>query len=230
MALCHFVITLSILGDMMRSSDTCAIPKTAALILAGGAGRRMGGNKPFREVGGMTLLARVIKAARAQCDHVMISSNEDAAIFAEYDVPVIGDQPKAGQGPLGGVLGGLDALPGEIDWLVSFPVDCPIVPDDMVAQLLSGARNADVKAAFASYADRDHYLSSIWHRGSAPVIARQLAEDNRRVGAALRMMDAVKVTFPVSDGAIEPFTNVNSPEDLNALHKMLSGFVGGKGG
>ena len=100
----------------------------------------------------------------------------------------------------------------------------------MVAQLLSGARNAGVKAAFASHADRDHYLSSIWHRGSAPVIARQLADDNRRVGAALRMMDAVKVAFPVSDGAIEPFTNVNSPEDLNALHKMLSGFVGGKGG
>ena len=100
----------------------------------------------------------------------------------------------------------------------------------MVAQLLSGARNAGVKAAFASHADRDHYLSSIWHRGSAPVIATQLADDNRRVGAALRIMDAAKVTFPVSDGAIEPFTNVNSPEDLNALHKMLSGFVEGKGG
>ena len=189
----------------------------------------MGGNKPFREVGGMTLLARVIETARAQCNHVMISSNEDTAIFAEYDVPVISDQPKAGQGPLGGVLGGLDVLPGDIDWLVSFPVDCPIVPDDMVAQLLSGARNAGVKAAFASHADRDHYLSSIWHRGSAPVIARQLADDNRRVGAALRMMDAVKVTFPVSDGALEPFTNVNSPEDLSALNKMLSGFVGGTG-
>ncbi|PKR58605.1 molybdenum cofactor guanylyltransferase MobA [Thalassospira lohafexi] len=215
---------------MTRSSDTRAIPKTAALILAGGEGRRMGGNKPFREVGGMTLLARVIKAARTQCDHVMISSNEDTAIFAENDVPVVRDLPKAGQGPLGGVLGGLDALPGDIDWLVSFPVDCPIVPDDMVAQLLNGARNADVKAAFASHADRDHYLSSIWHRGSAPVIARQLADDNRRVGAALRVMDAAKVTFPVSDGVLEPFTNVNSPEDLNALHKMLSGFVGGKGG
>ena len=230
MALCHFVITLSILGDMTRSSDTRAIPKTAALILAGGEGRRMGGNKPFREVGGMTLLARVIEAARAQCDHVMISSNEDTAIFAEYDVSVVRDLPKAGQGPLGGVLGGLDVLPGDIDWLVSFPVDCPIVPDDMVAQLLSGARNAGVKAAFASHADRDHYLSSIWHRDGASVIARQLADDNRRVGAALRMMDAVKVAFPVSEGALEPFTNVNSPEDLSALNKMLSGFVGGKGG
>lgn len=229
MALCHFVITLSILGDMTRSSDTRAIPKTAALILAGGEGRRMGGNKPFREVGGMTLLARVIKTARAQCDHVMISSNEDTAIFAEYDVSVVRDLPKAGQGPLGGVLGGLDVLPDDIDWLVSFPVDCPIVPDDMVAQLLNGARNANVKAAFASHADRDHYLSSIWHRDGASVIARQLADDNRRVGVALRMMDAVKVAFPVSEGAIEPFTNVNSPEDLSALNKMLSGFVGGTG-
>lgn len=186
----------------------------------------MGGNKPFREVAGKTLLARVIETAFAQCDHVMISSNEDAAIFAEYGLPVVGDQPKTGQGPLGGILGGLGALPDETDWLVTFPVDCPIVPSDMVAQLLDAAQNADVKAAFASHADRDHYLSSIWHRDGAAIIARQLCDDNRRVGAALREMNAVRVTFADLAGKIAPFTNVNAPEDLSALNKMLLGFVG----
>lgn len=186
----------------------------------------MGGNKPFREVAGKTLLARVIETAQAQCDHVMISSNEDAGVFADYGLPVVGDQPKTGQGPLGGICGGLLALPGGIDWLVTFPVDCPIVPGNMVGALLNAAQQADVNAAFARYAERDHYLSSIWHRDGAAVINHQIGEDNRRVGAALRAMDAVTVTFTESfanlGGKIAPFTNVNTPDDLRALDQFLS--------
>lgn len=204
-------------------------PRTAALILAGGEGRRMGGNKPFREVGGKTLLARVIEVAQAQCDYVMISSNEDADVFSPYGLPVIADKPTAGQGPLGGILGGLGALPDDADWLVTFPVDCPIIPVDMVARLLNVAQNANVKAAFASHADRDHYLSSIWHRDATSVIGEKLAADDRRVGSALREMDATSVKFLVQDGEIAPFTNVNSPEDLRDLNKILSGFVSATG-
>ncbi|MBX2831188.1 MAG: NTP transferase domain-containing protein [Rhodospirillales bacterium] len=189
----------------------------------------MGGNKPFREVGGKTLLARVIDVAQAQCDYVMISSNEDADVFATYGLPVVADKPQAGQGPLGGILGGLGALPDDTDWLVTFPVDCPIVPVDMVARLQKAALNAKVKAAFSSHADRDHYLSSIWHRNCATVITNQFADDNRRVGAALGGMDAINVEFQTGDAKIAPFTNVNSPEDLSALNKILSGFVRAQG-
>ena len=209
--------------------DKTTQPKTAALILAGGEGRRMGGNKPFREVGGKTLLARVIEVAQAQCDYVMISSNEDADVFATYGLPVVADKPQAGQGPLGGILGGTDALPDDTDWLVTFPVDCPIVPVDMVARLLNAAQIANVNAAFSCHADRDHYLSSIWHRDAANVIGEKLADDDRRVGSALREMDAASVTFLAQDSEIAPFTNVNSPEDLCTLNKILSGFVGATG-
>ncbi|MEQ8389686.1 MAG: molybdenum cofactor guanylyltransferase MobA [Thalassospira sp.] len=210
-------------------ADKTKQPKTAALILAGGEGRRMGGNKPFREVGGKTLLTRVIDVAQVQCDDVMISSNEDADVFKAYGLPVVADKPQAGQGPLGGILGGLDALPEDTAWLVTFPVDCPIVPVDMVKRLLIAAQDANVKAAFASHADRDHYLSSIWHRDVAHVIVEKLADDDRRVGSALRAMEAASVTFLAQDGEIAPFTNVNSPEDLSTLNKILSGFVGATG-
>lgn len=200
-------------------------PKVAGLILAGGEGRRMGGNKPFRELAGKPLIAHAISAASAQCNHLMISSNEGGAFFAEFNLPVVPDSPQPGLGPLGGILGGLLSLPNGVDWLVSFPVDCPIVPDDMVAQLIKAATEGGKKAAFASHAGRDHYLSAIWHRAGAGIIGNQLRDEDRRVGGALRAMAAANVAFPVRSGDMAPFINVNAPEDLSALDEMLSGYI-----
>lgn len=202
---------------------------TLGLVLAGGDARRMGGNKVFREVGGKSLIGRVINVAQSQCDQVMISSNAGAETFANCDLPVVGDQPGPGQGPLGGILGGLNALPDGIDWLVTFPVDCPIVPLDMVVRLLAAAQAADAKAAFASYADRDHYLSSIWHRDAAPVIVDLLAHDDRRVRGPLHALDAPRVVFEDHVAGQEPFTNVNTPDDLKLINSSLAGTMTGQG-
>lgn len=186
----------------------------------------MGGNKPFREVGGKTLLARVIDVAQAQCDYVMISSNEDADVFSPYGLPVIADKPTAGHGPLGGILGGLGALPDDADWLVTFPVDCPIIPVDMTAQLLQAAQNDGVKAAFASHADRDHYLSSIWHRDATSVIGEKLLADDRRVRGPLQALCAAKVVFDDLVSGLAPFTNINTSDELTAINAALASFVG----
>jgi len=185
----------------------------------------MGGNKAFREVGGKSLIGRVIDVAQAQCDQVMISSNAGAEAFADYGLPMVGDAPKPGQGPLGGILGGLLALPDGVDWLVTFPVDCPIVPLDMVRRLLDAAQAGKAKVAFASHADRDHYLSSIWHRDAAEVIADLLASDDRRVRGPLRALGAPRVVFDDQVDGLEPFTNVNTPEDLKLINSALSSAV-----
>lgn len=205
----------------MKTPQSRHVP-TLGLVLAGGEARRMGGNKAFREVGGKSLIGRVIDVAEAQCDQVMISSNAGAEAFADYDLQVVGDAPKPGQGPLGGILGGLNALPDGIDWLVTFPVDCPIVPLDMVGCLLDAAQAGKAKAAFASHADRDHYLSSIWHRDAAPVIADMLASDDRRVRGPLQALDAPRVVFEDKVSGLEPFTNVNTPDDLKLINSALS--------
>ncbi|KZD00475.1 MULTISPECIES: molybdenum cofactor guanylyltransferase MobA [unclassified Thalassospira] len=204
----------------MNTPQSQHVP-TLGLVLAGGEARRMGGNKAFREVGGKSLIGRVIDVAQAQCDQVMISSNAGAEAFADYGLPVVADHPKPGQGPLGGILGGLKALPDGIDWLVTFPVDCPIVPLDMVGRLRAAAEDAGAKAAFASHADRDHYLSSIWHRDAAPVIADLLASDDRRVRGPLQALEAPRVVFEDQVSGLEPFTNVNTPDDLRTVNVAL---------
>ncbi|WP_417815519.1 molybdenum cofactor guanylyltransferase MobA [Thalassospira alkalitolerans] len=214
---------------MSQQPNIPVIPKVAGLILAGGKGQRMGGNKPFRKLAGRPLIAHVINAASRQCDHLMISSNEDVSLFAEFSLTVVVDKPEPGQGPLGGVLGGLSslpALPDGVDWLATFPVDCPIVPDDMVSRLIGAAIDAGKPAAFASHVGRDHFLSAVWHRDAAEIIAGQLASDDRRVGGALRAVGAVGVDFPVGAGQAAPFTNINTPDDLTVVEAVLASLIG----
>ena len=65
----------------MTSTDAASPtedPPTPAVILAGGLARRIGGgDKPMREIGGQTILARVIARLAPQCDGLVLNANGD---------------------------------------------------------------------------------------------------------------------------------------------------------
>jgi hypothetical protein len=66
-------------------------PAIAALVLAGGKARRMGGgDKPLLEVGGASMLARVIAALRPDVAAIAISANGDPLRLSGFDLPVGG--------------------------------------------------------------------------------------------------------------------------------------------
>src|SRR3984957_12693561 len=79
------------------------------VILAGGLARRMGGgDKPLREIGGRTILARVIARLEPQCECLVINANGDPRRFASFGLPVIADGVQDDPGPLAGLLAALD--------------------------------------------------------------------------------------------------------------------------
>ena len=62
------------------------------MLLAGGLARRMGGgDKPMRQIGGRTILERVIARLKPQCDGLILNANGDPARFAAFGLPVIAD-------------------------------------------------------------------------------------------------------------------------------------------
>ncbi|OKH86269.1 hypothetical protein LF95_23600 [Thalassospira sp. TSL5-1] len=211
-------------------------PVFTGLVLAGGAGTRMGGNKPFRMLGPRPLVDYALSNARRDCPHVLIASNEDPQKYAAWGCPVIADHPHAGLGPLGGILAGLKHLPNGSNWLAVYAVDCPIVPAGLpailhraICQLNDNATPATqnrVLAAHARYCGRDHYLASLWHRDMAPAIFALLAQDQRRVRQALMAGNARTIEFPVPDDATMAdllFANINQCEDIARFEKTLPG-------
>lgn len=183
----------------------------------------MGGEKPFRRIGDQLLISRVIETASRQCDAVLVSSNDDPERFGEIGItcPVLPDPLPGGQGPLAGILAGVSAMPDGFDWMAVFPVDCPVVPDDMVVRLLETAKAQRAMASFIRHDGRDHVLSAILHRDAAKTISEQLAQNDGRVFACHQKMKSVVLEYPVSADHPAWFANINTPDDLDWLTKVL---------
>src|SRR3954453_8261259 len=95
----------------------------AAVLLAGGLSRRMGGgDKCLRSLGGRPILARVIERTRPQVGALVLNANGGPARFKGFERPVAADVVEGHAGPLAGVLTGMEWArehAPEAAWLVS---------------------------------------------------------------------------------------------------------------
>lgn len=202
--------------------------RVSGLVLAGGLARRMGGcDKALMRLGArITLLEVLLRRVAPQCGSLAISANGDPARFEAAALPVLADPPGPSRGPLAGVLAGLEHAaardPG--GWLLTVPGDTPFVPADLVARLGAAARNVGRPVARATCDGRLHALVALWSCALREPLREALLErDLRKVTAFQLMVGAVDV--PWAAVPIDPFFNVNTPEDLAAartLHEELA--------
>jgi len=186
-----------------------------ALILAGGKASRMGGgDKPLLDVGGSSMLGRVIAALRSDAAAIAISANGDPARFAAFALPVLPDGTFEGEGPLAGLLAGLDwAAALHATSLLTVPGDTPLVP--------SGLANALAPPpACVATGDRAHHLVALWPVACREELRRLLSVPGRRnVEHFARLIGMRRVDFPLAKW--DAFVNVNTPDDL-ALARSIA--------
>jgi len=181
--------------------------RTAALVLAGGEARRMGGgDKPLLTVGDRTMLESVIAAL--EVPNIAISANGDPARFAAFGRPVLSDGAFQGQGPLAGVLAGLDwAASLGMTALLTAPGDTPFLPLGLAKWL------APAPAGVSSGGHR-HHLIALWPVGCAGSLRNLLsAPGSRSVAHFAERIGMRYAEFSVR--ADDPFANVNTLDDLN---------------
>lgn len=98
--------------------------RVAAVILAGGQGRRMGGaDKGLLDYRGRPLVEWVLDALAPQVAEILISANRNLDRYARYGRRVLPDALPDFPGPLAGVLAALDAV--DTEWLLAVPCDTP---------------------------------------------------------------------------------------------------------
>ncbi|MBI4367689.1 MAG: molybdenum cofactor guanylyltransferase MobA [Deltaproteobacteria bacterium] len=194
------------------------IPPTLGLVLAGGMARRMGGGDKARiEIGGITILDRVLACLSAQCTGIVINANGDPKRFADTGLTVVADTVPGFAGPLAGILAGLDWLSRQhngIEWLVSVPGDCPFLPDDLVEKLHQARRKmgAGVPLACARSGEWRHPVVGLWPLALRADLCKALVEEKLRKIEAWTARHGVAIAdWP--DQPIDPFFNVNTPED-----------------
>ena len=169
-----------------------------------------GGDKPLLPLGGQTLLARILATLARDHRHIALSANGDPARFG-LDLPILPD-PIPGQGPLGGVLAGLEwAARMGAPALLTVPGDTPLIPPGLAAALAPGP-------AVAESGGRRHHLVALWPTEWAPALRAWLeAPGPRSVRAFGQNWGMRPVAF-----AGDPFANVNTAADLAALEARLS--------
>lgn len=180
--------------------------RLAGLILAGGAGRRIGAEKALIGLAGQPLVAHVAARMAGQVAWLGVSANGDPARFAPLGLPVLPDLPgEAGQGPMAGVRAGLSWAAGlEADGLLTVATDTPFLPADLAARLAAGGG-----LAHASSGGRDHYTAAFWPLAEAGRIAALFAAGERRMRRFLA--GAAAVPFAAQP---DPFANLNTLADL----------------
>jgi molybdopterin-guanine dinucleotide biosynthesis protein A len=208
------------------------VPPTLGLVLAGGLARRMGGGDKARiEIGGVSILDRVLATLSAQTIGIVINANGDPKRFADTGLPVIADNVPGFAGPLAGILAGLDWLAAQdngIEWLVSVPGDCPFLPDNLVEKLHGARRKmgAGVPLACARSGEWRHPVVGLWPLALRADLRKALVEEDLRKIEVWTARHGIAIA-EWADQPVDPFFNVNTPEDAARAEKIALQFQGG---
>ncbi|WP_286901747.1 NTP transferase domain-containing protein [Thermocrispum sp.] len=183
-----------------------------AVILAGGAARRMSGtDKLMLQVGGRTLLEHVVASVRAAAEIVVVGPQRPAV----PDVRWTSEEP-AGGGPVAGLAAGLAALPRPAGAHVAvLAADLPGLRADTIERLraaLDANEHAD-GAVLVDESGRRQWLTGVWH-GSALLAAVPGDPAGRSVRATLGPLRVVDVAARAGEAA-----DVDTPDDLIRLRR-----------
>lgn len=197
------------------------------LVLAGGRSSRMGGgDKCLRLLDGQSILSRVIERLRPQVSEIVINANGDPARFAAFGCPVVEDSLAGYAGPLAGIDAGFQWVAEnrpEARYVATVAADTPFFPDDLVSRLYTASD--DVTALRIAQSDTGvHFVVGLWPVSLDGALRASLERGDRRVGAWTKDHGAIEVHFPqarIGDRPIDPFFNINAPEDLANAETLL---------
>lgn len=187
------------------------------VLLAGGEGRRIGGRKPERMLGGRSLLKHAIDRARGYGGTLVLSQRAGLEL-GNPELPRLLDSPKVA-GPLAGLAAAFNtASISGARRILLLPVDMPFLPADL-AQRLVAALDAqpEAGAAIACSGGREHPVCSLWRASAAPILETYLQSGQLSLKGLARLVKHVRVEWPG-----DPFFNINEAGDLAEAERRLA--------
>ncbi len=195
-------------------------PRTdvAAVILAGGRGRRLGGVvKPLLPIEGRAIIDRLRDALAPHAHELLLAVADPAQAHGLGDARVVIDAVP-GAGPVAGLAAARAAT--DARWLIAVAGDMPHVTAAVIAALLARADDeVDAVAIRLGAPPLPEPLLAVWGRAAGPTMARALANRRYRTSALLTE-DGLRVAWldeadlRAVDPRLRSVRNVNRPADL----------------
>lgn len=180
-------------------------PRISAIVLAGGEGRRVGGqDKGLLIWRGQPLIEQVIARVAPQVDQLIISANRNRERYAALGYPVIADTAEHTQGPLAGIEACAPYCDGDLTLIVG--CDNPCLPTNMAERLLATLCERECPASFVDDSERLHYLCCLVRTDKLASAGEQLRAGRRSVQDWLARLNAKPTLFSEDR---EAFCNIN---------------------
>ena len=186
------------------------------VILAGGLGRRIGGDKGLQTMHGRALIAWVLEAVRRDSDEILINANTAQEAYTHFGYRVIADQLPDWQGPLAGLHAAL--LSANTDYVLTVPCDTPFLPENLLARLLDALKQHSTEAVVAVTGGRRQPAIPMYRRNVLPRLLAYLDSGGRKVNDWLDTLQLSEVVF---DNDAD-FDNINTLDDLARASGRIS--------
>ena len=207
--------------------NTSGLETIAGVVLAGGRSQRMGGrDKTLLALAGKPMIAHAVERLAPQVAAVAINANGDPSGFAGFGKPVFGDVVDDFLGPLAGILSALrwaESAAAGYGHVVTVAADTPFFPDDLVRRFVGDAKTAGT-VVMARSQGNPHPVFALWPVSLAGDLADWLERgETLKVRAWAERHRLVYSDFPPRPDGVDPFFNVNTPDDLATAEAILSG-------
>lgn len=191
----------------------------SAVVLAGGRGKRLGGDKATVEIApGLTLLRRSLSLVEPLSTDIIVVRRPDQHLEAP-GARIVTDRPPF-EGPLAGILAGLEAAREE--WVLVVACDMPFLSIPLLRYLMTLRPGYDVVVPSLEVGMEP--LHALYHRRAVPAIRAALEQGERRLISFYRALRVRAVTadeLAPFDREGRTFFNINTPEDLQQARAWL---------
>ncbi len=184
-----------------------------AVILAGGQGRRMGGqDKGLIEINGRALVAILIDRLEQQISAILINANRNRDRYQAFGYPVVSDQLDDCQGPLAGFACAMNVV--DTDFILTLPCDGPLLAADYVARFIASQERSGAAICVADDGERLQPVHALIKIDLLSSLNAFLDSGDRKIDRWYAMHDFIKTDF--SDCA-DMFRNINTPSDQESM-------------
>lgn len=204
-------------------------PPHIAVILSGGAARRMGdhvthGLKILLKLGDQTLLQHIVRALE-QAEHppqqivLNLTSPQKHLVPSHY--PLALDNTENREGPLAGISAGLrwcQQHAPDIQWMLSVSGDTPFLPSDLGQRLIEKALTTSRQVVYSRSLGRHHPTIALWHTSLAESAHQALKQGIRKIDTFSSPYQPEHVDWEARNR--DPFFNINTLKDQKCAAEM----------
>ncbi len=202
------------------NASTKASCEVAGIVLAGGRSSRMGRNKAFLEVGGRSIIKRVLDVLSPITSEQVIVARTGKP-YKDLGVPVVLDKAPAAASMVG-IYSGLLAVKAPYGFCVA--CDMPFLHPGLMRYMMKLRLEADVvvPATDGHY----HTLHALYAKSCLEPLKQHIASENFALHRLLKTLTVRTVTEEelAAFGLPEKlFFNANTPQDLARAHELVLG-------